>query len=286
MRGLAAVRTVRFQIVNVFAEATFGGNPLAVVEDATALTEAEQFSICDQFNLSETTFVFPSAKAAARVRILSPGEEMAFAGHPTLGTAHVVRALKGLGDAFELELKVGPISVCAKGDRWELRSAPATVLPPPTGDAELAAMLGLPATAVLPGAQWVSCGTQQLLTPLADAAAVHACKPRLELLEKYAKNPNGRVAAYAFARTPAGFVARYFWNAHGALREDPGTGSACANLGGWLVHRGERGPFRATVEQGHATGRLNVLSLRLDEQRRVYVGGRVVPVMRGELLVP
>lgn len=280
------MRTVRFQVVNVFAEDTFGGNPLAVVEDATALTEAEQFSICDQFNLSETTFVFPSTKAAARVRILSPGEEMAFAGHPTLGTAHVVRALQGLGDAFELELKVGLIAVSARGDRWELRAAPATVLPPPTGDAELAAMLGVPAASVLPGAQWVSCGTQQLLTPLADVAAVHACTPRLDLLERYARNPNGRVAAYAFGRTPKGFVVRYFWSAHGVLREDPGTGSACANLGGWLVHRGEQGPLQATVEQGHATGRLNVLSLRLDEQQNVYVGGRVVPVMRGELVLP
>lgn len=280
------MRTVRFQVVNVFAEDTFGGNPLAVVEDATGLSEAEQFAICNQFNLSETTFVFPSAKAAARVRILSPGEEMAFAGHPTLGTSHVVRALKGLGDAFELELKVGLIAVSARGDRWELRSAPATVLPPPAGDAELAAMLGVPAPAVLPGAQWVSCGTQQLLTPLADPAAVHACQPRLDLLQRYAKNPNGRVAAYGFARTPRGFVVRYFWSAHGVLREDPGTGSACANLGGWLVHRGEPAPFQATVEQGHATGRLNVLSLRLDEGRQVYVGGRVVPVMRGELLLP
>jgi PhzF family phenazine biosynthesis protein len=76
--------TFEFQVVNVFAETTFGGNPLAVFPQATGLDDQQMQAIANQFNLSETTFVFPSERAAARVRIFSPGYEMAFAGHPTL----------------------------------------------------------------------------------------------------------------------------------------------------------------------------------------------------------
>ena len=92
-----------FRIVNVFAEERLGGNPLAVFEDAGGLDEASMQALALQFNLSETTFILPSAKASARVRIFTPTFEMPFAGHPTLGTAHVVRALKG-GDAQTLEM--------------------------------------------------------------------------------------------------------------------------------------------------------------------------------------
>jgi PhzF family phenazine biosynthesis protein len=273
-------------VLNVFAESTFAGNPLAVIEDARDLDDAQLHAICEQFNLSETTFVSPSTRGAARVRIFAPGEEMAFAGHPTLGTAHVVRELLGLGDAFELELNVGLIAVRAAGDRWELRSARAHAQPAGASDAELAVMLGAPADAVLSGARWMSCGTSQLVTPVASVEALRALKPRLELLERHARNPNGRVAAYAVARTPSGFEVRYFWAARGELREDPGTGSACANLGGWLNDRGEPVPFAAKVEQGRHTGRPCALALRIDEAREVYVGGRVVPLMRGELSLP
>ena len=87
-----------FRILNVFAETTLGGNPLAVFEDARDIDDATMQALALQFNLSETTFVLPSARATARVRIFTPTFEMPFAGHPTLGTAHVVRALMRAGD--------------------------------------------------------------------------------------------------------------------------------------------------------------------------------------------
>src|SRR6187549_2048049 len=106
-----------FRVVNVFAETPLGGNPLAVFEDARGIDERTMQALARQFNLSETTFILPTDKATARVRIFTPSYEMPFAGHPTLGTAHVVRELKG-GDAVALEMKAGVIPVNAKGDVW------------------------------------------------------------------------------------------------------------------------------------------------------------------------
>src|SRR6185503_14216028 len=101
-----------FRIVNVFArEGRLTGNPLCVFEDGSGLDGAVMQAIARQFNLSETTFILPSAKATAQVRIFTPAYEMPFAGHPTLGTAHVVRSLKGAGDKVTLEMKAGVIPV-------------------------------------------------------------------------------------------------------------------------------------------------------------------------------
>ena len=272
------MRTYRFHVVNVFAESTFGGNPLAVFEDARGLTDVEQQALADQFNLSETTFVWPSTTgAAARVRIYSPGYEMAFAGHPALGTAHIVRELLKAGDRFELELNIGPISVSAKGNRWELKSAKPSwsdVVDPPS--------LGLRPEQILAGARWVSTGMEQLIVPLRDVEAVRTARPH----EPFPRNALGQVALYVFTPTPTGFVSRFFWDQHGVLREDPGTGSACANLGGWWLSQKQALPFEATVKQGHALNRLNVLSLRVDAEQNIFVGGQVRPLMRGEVQLP
>jgi PhzF family phenazine biosynthesis protein len=277
----------RFQVLNVFAEEPFGGNPLAVFEAADGLSSEQMQAITDQFNLAETTFILPPERGqAARVRIFSPGYEMAFAGHPTLGTAHVVRQLLGTGDAFRLELPVGDIAVEGRADRWQLTAAQAQVRPTSVTRAEQAAVLGLLEHEVEPGAAWVSTGQEQLLIPLGSVEALRRVQVRPEALFTHARNPKGQVNAYAFARTPRGFESRFFWEHQGAVREDPGTGSACANLGSWLLHHGERGPFTARVEQGRHVGRLNVLTLSLSEAGAVGVGGRVVPLMTGELALP
>ena len=100
----------------MFAKSRLAGNALAVFEDGSALDEAQMQALALQFNLSETTFILPSSKATARVRIFTPSFEMPFAGHPTLGTAHVVRSLLGCGDSVTLEMPAGIIPVTANGD--------------------------------------------------------------------------------------------------------------------------------------------------------------------------
>src|SRR5690349_21037884 len=119
----------RYRIVNVFTVDgdRLSGNPLCVFEDARGLATEQMQALARQMNLSETTFVLPSERATAHVRIFTPGFEMPFAGHPTLGTAHVVRSLGG-GDRVTLEMIAGIVEVSAQADRWTLRAAkpPAT----------------------------------------------------------------------------------------------------------------------------------------------------------------
>ena len=107
-----------FRLLNVFAESTFGGNPLCVFEDARGLNESTMLALAAQFNLSETTFVLPSDRASAQVRVFTPGYEMPFAGHPALGTAHVVRDVFQTGDNLTLEFQVGVVPVTARRDVW------------------------------------------------------------------------------------------------------------------------------------------------------------------------
>src|SRR5258706_2218468 len=124
--------TLRYRLVNVFAESPLAGNPLCVFEDGSALDGATMQALALQFNLSETTFILPAtaAGATARVRIFTPGFEMAFAGHPTLGTAHVVRELRNGRDAVKLEMQGRVIPGTAHGDGWTLHAhTPRTHVP-------------------------------------------------------------------------------------------------------------------------------------------------------------
>jgi len=121
-----------YRILNVFARPgeRLSGNPLCVFEDGSGLDSAQMQALALQFNLSETTFILPSRTADARVRIFTPAYEMPFAGHPTLGTAHVVRSLRRCADRVRLELAAGVIPVAAERDFWELRANTATTRAP------------------------------------------------------------------------------------------------------------------------------------------------------------
>jgi PhzF family phenazine biosynthesis protein len=243
-------------------------------------------ALARQLNLSETTFLLPprSPGASAAVRIFTPGFEMPFAGHPTLGTAHVVRSLAGGGDRVVLDVLAGPVEVRARGDRWTLR-APRPVawrepgLPP---DA-LGAMLGLPPGSV-ERALWVDTGVEQLLLRARGVAEVRAARPDPQRLARDARSPGGETLAWLFAEDGAGGVeARGFFAEHGAALEDPATGSACANLGGWLLATGAPLPARRAVRQGAQAGRPSRLELEVGADGAVRVSGTVVELGRGTL---
>ena len=274
---------IRYRLLNVFAETTFGGNPLAVIENGEALSDAEMQLVARQFNLSETTFLLPSEQAAARIRIFTPAYEMAFAGHPTLGSAQVVRELFKAGDQFRLEMKAGLIPVRAEGGRWTLRANAPACRPMQATSEQLAAMLNLPVEAIAGPALWVDCGAEQAMIPLAGVEYVHACRPEPALLPQLGTNAQGQVKAYVFARTPEGFESRYFgMTGKAGIAEDPGTGSACANLGGWwLATEGDK-PLSARVSQGTAINRPNLLTLQVQDGQ-IRVGGRVIELGAGEL---
>jgi len=281
-----------YRIINVFAETPLAGNPLCVFEDGRGLDDATMQALALQFNLSETTFVLPSAQASARVRIFTPAFEMPFAGHPTLGTAHVVRALTGAGDTVTLEMRAGVIPVTARGDVWTLSAKAPKHRAVTATRAELAAMLGVEEAAVAPDAHapplWVDTGSEQLVIPLASADAVHRAAPRTDLMLAHGHN-GARAMAYVFAPDPVAanpetpLVARFFFPKHGAIVEDPGTGSACANLGGWLLATGAPLPQRLAIAQGDQVGRPCRLGLEVTADGGIRVAGRVVQLGRGSI---
>ena len=276
-----------FRIVNVFAETPLAGNALAVFDDARGIDVATMQALALQFNLSETTFILPAERASARVRIFTPAFEMPFAGHPTLGTAHVVRALHATGDRVTLEMRAGIIPVEADGDVWTLQANAPSHRRPEATRGQLAAMLGLQADDLLATAEalWVDTGSEQLVIPLASFDAVGRARPSPAALAEHGSNGR-RAMAYVFAREGSRVVARFFFPKHGAVVEDPGTGSAAANLGGWLLATGAALPLRLTIEQGDAVGRPCRLGLTVGADRSIRVSGRVIEIARGRLTLP
>ncbi len=273
-----------FRILNVFArEGRLTGNPLCVIEDAQGLDDATMQALARQFNLSETTFILPSSKATARVRIFTPAYEMPFAGHPTLGTAHVVRALKG-GDAVKLEMKAGVIPVEAQGDTWTLGANPPRWREVTESRAELAAILGIDAGDIAERPLWVSAGREQLVVPVKSADAVRRSRPRADAFSRL-KSEDGQSMAYVFADAgdAAGTVeCRFFFPSGPAILEDPATGSACSNLGGWYCATRPGADVQRVVSQGEAVKRPSTLRLTV-RGGAIFVGGRVIELGRGNV---
>ena len=280
--------TFKYRIVNVFAESALAGNPLCVFEDGRGLDSATMQALALQFNLSETTFILPpeDANAVRRVRIFTPSFEMPFAGHPTLGSAHVVRALASCGDRLQLQMQAGLIPVQASGDVWTLQANAPTWRDPGLSRAQCAQMLGIDEADVGDGALWVDTGSEQLIVPLASAAAVERCRPNVELLTRYSVGTRRRGLAYVWSRIDAAQIrVRFFFEKLGGLVEDPGTGSACANLGGWFIARGAPLPLQAAVLQGDQVGRPCRLGLRVDATKHIFVSGRVIEIGHGEIRI-
>jgi PhzF family phenazine biosynthesis protein len=273
-----------FRILNVFArEGRLTGNPLCVFEDGQGLDDAAMQALARQFNLSETTFILPSSNATARVRIFTPAYEMPFAGHPTLGTAHVVRVLKG-GDSVRLEMKAGVIPVEAKGDVWTLGANGPRWREVDEPRAAIAEALGLDAADIVDKPLWVSTGNEQLIVPVASAEAVRRARPRPEALARL-KCEDGQPKAYVFADAgdAAGTVeSRFFFPSGVAILEDPATGSACANLGGWFCAMRPGARIERVISQGEAVRRPSTLRLAVRDGA-IFVGGRVIELGRGTL---
>ncbi len=296
-----------FHTLDVFTHQKFGGNPLAVVLGADALTTAQMQTITREFNLSETTFVMKPDDPAntAKVRIFFPGGEMPFAGHPTLGTAALLAAMKNKpGCSFEtriaLELQAGltPVRITRIAERVTgVLTAP--VIPfhvdIAPGFAEVALALNLSPDEIGfdgHGLAVIEGGPRFMYVPVKTRHALETAK----VLEPHwsaliAKIPDVD-AAYLYTRGGDGkktdFRARMYAPT-GGIPEDPATGSATALLAAQLLATVARrdGTHVFQLEQGYEMGRPSDLSLELDvtsaKLSAVRVGGGVVPMMRGEL---
>ena len=273
-----------YRIVNVFTQGRtpLSGNPLCVFEKAQTLDATRMQALALQFNLSETTFILPSDCASAKVRIFTPGYEMPFAGHPTLGTAHVCRSLGLGGDKLTLEMAAGIIPVHALGDRWTLQARSPTWREVEEPRLTVAGTLGLEERDIAARPLWVNAGMEQLVVPLTSEAAVRRVRVRADLLGQF-KSRDGHSQAYVFARTGTSLLARFFFPQGSAVLEDPATGSATANLGGWCLAMQYTLPFEFDISQGEFIGRPSALRLRVDGKSQVYVSGEVIEIGRGTI---
>lgn len=305
-----------YQTLDVFTDRPFAGNPLAVFPDARGLSGAQMQRIARELNLSETVFVLPAETPAGtrRVRIFTPGREVPFAGHPTVGTAFFLVAsglvpLDGDEALVVLEEEVGPVPVRVTARNGRVVSAELTAAAEPreipvAWDREtLGALISLPADAVgMDGgtvgaageleAAFASVGLAFLVLPVRTLA--HAESAALDTAVWSRILPPGSESRMVYVVAPGGLGeadlhVRMFGPDVG-VPEDPATGSAAAALGGYLGTRVPDGVHSWRLEQGVEMGRPSRLDLTVEVEggaaRAVRVAGPSVLMSRGVMQVP
>ena len=275
-----------YLIYDVFTDTPLGGNPLAVIPDATPLADDRLQALAKEFNLSETVFVFPSADPAhtARVRIFTPMQEVPFAGHPTIGTAAALGDL-GHGPEMVLELGVGPIPCHAEGGVARFTTRQPLQLGAAPTPAEIAACLGLDPADIAGQPRVASVGLPFAMTELTGPDALARARPHLGGFQACATAypTDFDFAVYAYIRDGAAVRARMFAPLDGTL-EDPATGSAAATLAAMLA-RDEGAPLTLEIAQGVEMGRPSRIGVSVAADGAVTVSGRAIRVMEGRLLI-
>jgi len=288
-----------YDVVDVFADQPFAGNQLAVVHGAADLPDADLLAIAREFNFSETTFPTPLDGARYRVRIFTPGGEIPFAGHPTLGTAWVLHE-RGNLDQVEVVQECGAGEIGVRlGDVVEL-SAPPRDLVGPLGDAYVAQLLEALGLGLSDGdgEVWLAgTGLTFVHLPVHDEAVARARVPR-RAVHDIADLPDTRdplegINLYAVrSRSDDGIDLHSRVFVPGlSVPEDPATGSAAAGLGLALHERGVlEADGRYRISQGSEMGRPSVLAGRVERAGSavgaVRVAGSVHPIARGQIRRP
>ncbi|MEO7853565.1 MAG: PhzF family phenazine biosynthesis protein [Rubrivivax sp.] len=273
----------RFHQLDVFSAHALCGNPLAVVHDASGLDDAQMAAFARWTNLSETTFLLPPTDAGAdyHVRIFTPGGELPFAGHPTLGSCHAWLLAGGVpreAGVVVQQCQVGLVRVKRDGARLAFAAPPLRRSGPLDAAtvAQIQHALALPAQAVRAG-QWVDNGPGWCALLLDSAARVLAVKPDWPAL--------GDLKLGLVGPHPAGGEAQFEVRAligDGAY-EDPVTGSLNASIAQWLIGAGIA-PARYVAAQGAALQRAGRVHIDADGDT-VWVGGDVSVCIEGEVSV-
>ncbi len=300
----------RFHTLDVFTDRRHEGNPLAVVLDSDGLTDDEMQAIAREFNLPETVFVFPPEDQlnAARIRIFTPGNELPFAGHPTVGTAVLLAELRagemlgGAGVTIVLEQKIGPVRVDVS--RRPSRASRAVFslpqLPKLLDHAfdplVVAAAIGLDPVEIGFGAHGVaawSAGVPFVMVPVRSLEAIGRAGIADARAWAQAFGVTGKSAAYLYTRETVHadhhVHARMFAPKMG-IPEDPATGAAVAAFAGVAAtcELPEDGVHQLVIEQGFEMGRPSLIALDLDIQHGALVaaaiGGSAVRMSEGVLL--
>jgi PhzF family phenazine biosynthesis protein len=271
-----------FSQVDVFTSIPYRGNPVAVVHDAEGIDDATMLRFARWTNLSETTFLLPPTDPAAdyRVRIFTPGLELPFAGHPTLGSCHAwLEAGGGARDPGLIvqECGAGLVRVRRGPDGGLAFEEPPLLRGGPVDETTLERVttgLRIPRDWIV-DAEWADNGPGWVAILLSSAMEVLAIDPGTVDLAI------GVVGPYA-PGAEAAFEVRAFFPMNGATVEDPVTGSLNASIAGWLTRTGRATP-PYLVTQGQALGRDGRVFVTIDDAVTIWVGGSSVTCVRGEV---
>ena len=270
-----------FHQVDVFSAVPLRGNPLAVVLAADTLTDAQMAAIANWTNLSETTFLLRPTNPAAdyRVRIFTPSSELPFAGHPTIGSAHVWLAEGGAqqGQYLIQECGVGLVRLRADATRLAFAAPPLRRTGPVAPDllARIATVLRIQPSAIT-AAQWIDNGPGWIGVLLPHRDHLLALQPDFAAMAEL----NIGVAA-PWPNGPAAFEVRGFAPAAG-INEDPVTGSLNAGLAQWFFAAGLAPAEDYIVAQGTALGRAGRVHIAR-HGADIWIGGDTTPVIAGTL---
>jgi PhzF family phenazine biosynthesis protein len=280
------VTNYSFSQVDVFGQAPLSGNPVAVVHDASGLDDARMAAFARWTNLSETTFLLPAEDPAAdyRLRIFTPGEELPFAGHPTLGSAHAWLSAGGSPaspDRVVQECGVGLVELRRDDDSLAFR-APDFLRTGPVDEETLGRVLGALGVeaAQLVDAWWIDNGPGWLGLQLDSAATVLSLRPEFGALE-VDTGVLGPMDEEDRAAAGADVEVRAFCPGLG-INEDPVTGSLNAGFALWLTRAG-RLPPSYVARQGTALGRDGRVRISTDDSGELWVGGTTRTVVSGTL---
>lgn len=278
---------VPFRLVDVFTPRPLGGNQLCVVPDPGELGDAEMQAIAKEIGFSETTFVTEAAGDRYAMRIFTPGQELPFAGHPTLGTAFVLVSEGRVSTPATQVIAAGeiPVEVDVEANTARMTQLPAEFGPIFPDRDLIASAIGLTVAELDPRrpVRTVSTGLPTTIVPVRDLDALRRAT-RNERLVGEAVAASGGQDLYLFAPTAEGVTARMFDSEFG-IGEDPATGSAAGPLGVYLAEYGDLDTTRRlSIRQGEQVGRpseLHVEARREDGAWRARVGGGVHIVGRG-----
>ena len=285
----------RYMQVDVFADRPGAGNPLAVVLEAEGLDDAAMQAIARWTRLPETTFLFPAAGADSsyRIRIFSPRREVPFAGHPSVGSAHVALAagLAQVQDGLLVQDGIaGKLPLRVSGDGRErtiaVRTPRSKVLEiASSSDPRLVAALAGLSLGALPRAL-VEGGRRWWLVEMADEAALRGATPDWAAIGQLAQATDSMgVCVFARSRDPVYYLAVRAWVGAPAQFEDAASGAANATLAAWLASQdalpGPGGFYR--ISQGREVGHDAIIELQVDADGEVWSGGRTCTVVDGNI---
>ncbi|EPC02052.1 hypothetical protein L861_20580 [Litchfieldella anticariensis FP35 = DSM 16096] len=281
----------RYLLLDVFSGRPFAGNPLAVFPEAEGMDDSRMQAIAKELNLSETVFVgAPTAANRFPVRIFTPSTELPFAGHPTVGTAHLLVAL-GMADrqqSLTLQARVGDLKVSFEDDLAYFTTAqPVEVDTSSLVRSTAAGLLGLTPSQIVSEPAIASCGLPFHLIELDSRETLAHAQPSASLWLQHV-SPSHVEQVYLYVNDGGALNARMFSTELGGLREDPATGSAASALAGFLAtHQEGIGHWKWRIEQGVEMGRPSDILTEVQRDdagiMTIRIGGQAVIVGEGRM---